>query len=146
GERPRDGRLSAGGRPLVVAGALERGDLGMQVRDVHRRADGHRNEHERKEHTLRHGPAALADADVPTKSASPSAGMPPGGPIGRIEGPDHDQAWVFLRVGGGLIPDRPTLARLREAAAGCRACDLWKRGTQTVFGEGAVRSAILLVG
>src|SRR5262249_4759512 len=39
-----------------------------------------------------------------------------------------------------------TLARLREAAAGCRACDLWKRGTQTVFGEGAVRSAILLVG
>lgn len=34
-----------------------------------------------------------------------------------------------------LIPDRPSLPSLREAAAACRACDLWKRGTQTVFGE-----------
>ena len=39
-----------------------------------------------------------------------------------------------------LIPPRPTLPKLRAAAAVCRACDLWRRGTQTVFGEGA-RSA-----
>jgi DNA polymerase len=45
-----------------------------------------------------------------------------------------------------LVPPHPTLASLRAAAARCRACDLWKRGTQTVFGEGARSSRILFVG
>lgn len=45
-----------------------------------------------------------------------------------------------------LVPPRPTLPRLREAAAGCRACPLWEGGTQTVFGEGAARSDVMLVG
>jgi DNA polymerase len=45
-----------------------------------------------------------------------------------------------------LIPARPTLETLRPAAARCRACDLWKRGTQTVFGEGAARAQVMLVG
>jgi DNA polymerase len=44
------------------------------------------------------------------------------------------------------IPDRPTLPSVRDAARDCRACDLWKRGTQTVFGEGARRAEIMLVG
>src|SRR5205807_1575829 len=35
-----------------------------------------------------------------------------------------------------LIPERPTLHTLNEAAAGCRACRLWRNATQTVFGEG----------
>jgi uracil-DNA glycosylase family protein len=45
-----------------------------------------------------------------------------------------------------LIPRRPTLDALRAAAAGCQACDLWRRGTQTVFGEGARRAAAMFVG
>jgi DNA polymerase len=45
-----------------------------------------------------------------------------------------------------LIPDRPTLAKVREAAKNCRACDLWKRGTQTVFGEGASKAKLMFVG
>src|ERR1044071_1346389 len=45
-----------------------------------------------------------------------------------------------------LIPARPTLPALREAARACRACDLWKRGTQTVFGEGSSRAQVMLVG
>ena len=45
-----------------------------------------------------------------------------------------------------LIPDRPTLKALREAAAGCRACPLWKTGTQTVFGEGLKRARLMLIG
>jgi len=45
-----------------------------------------------------------------------------------------------------LIPPRATLAVLREAASGCRACDLWKRGTQTVFGEGAKKARVMFVG
>ena len=45
-----------------------------------------------------------------------------------------------------LIPPRPTLRTLRQAAASCRACDLWKRGTQTVFGEGVRNALVMLVG
>ncbi|MCA1610181.1 MAG: UdgX family uracil-DNA binding protein [Thermoanaerobaculia bacterium] len=45
-----------------------------------------------------------------------------------------------------LIPPRPTLPKLREAAAACRACDLWRRGTQTVFGEGGRSARLVLVG
>ena len=45
-----------------------------------------------------------------------------------------------------LIPDHPTLSSLREAAKDCQACDLWKRGTQTVFGDGARRAELMFVG
>lgn len=45
-----------------------------------------------------------------------------------------------------LIPANPTLPVLQRAAAGCRACDLWERGAQTVFGEGAVGAGVMLVG
>ena len=45
-----------------------------------------------------------------------------------------------------LIPDRPSLANVRDAAKACQACDLWKRGTQTVFGEGARQAELMLVG
>src|SRR5262245_11453185 len=39
-----------------------------------------------------------------------------------------------------------TLEALRSEAAACRACDLYKRATQTVFGEGEVSARIMLVG
>ncbi len=45
-----------------------------------------------------------------------------------------------------LIPSHPTLEKLREAADGCKACDLWKRGTQTVFGEGSRHAKVMFVG
>jgi uracil-DNA glycosylase len=45
-----------------------------------------------------------------------------------------------------LIPARPTLPTVREAARNCTACDLYKRGTQTVFGEGGKSARILFVG
>jgi uracil-DNA glycosylase family protein len=45
-----------------------------------------------------------------------------------------------------LIPERPTLKSLREAAAGCKACPLWESGTQTVFGEGGARADVVFVG
>ena len=45
-----------------------------------------------------------------------------------------------------LIPDRPTIATLREAAADCQACDLFVRGTHTVFGEGLQKAELMLVG
>jgi DNA polymerase len=45
-----------------------------------------------------------------------------------------------------LIPEKRTLKSLKQAASGCRACPLWERGTQTVFGEGLLRSRVILVG
>jgi uracil-DNA glycosylase family protein len=45
-----------------------------------------------------------------------------------------------------LIPDHPSVSSVRRAAKSCRACDLWKRGTQTVFGEGSPTARLMLVG
>src|SRR4029077_9854531 len=45
-----------------------------------------------------------------------------------------------------LIPLHPTIPALQKAANGCKACDLWKRGTQTVFGEGTADSKVIFVG
>jgi DNA polymerase len=47
---------------------------------------------------------------------------------------------------GALIPEKPTLERLREAAEECTACPLYRNATQTVFGEGAERARIMFVG
>jgi DNA polymerase len=45
-----------------------------------------------------------------------------------------------------LLPDRLTLGGVRQIAKDCRACDLWARGTQTVFGEGPRGATLMLVG
>ena len=44
------------------------------------------------------------------------------------------------------LPERTTLPALREAAAGCRGCDLYRDATQTVFGEGPGEARIVMVG
>ena len=58
-----------------------------------------------------------------------------------------------LTPGGGegppvpaLIPPRPTVRKVRDAAKGCRACHLYKNATQTVFGEGPRKAEVMLVG
>ena len=38
----------------------------------------------------------------------------------------------------------PSLAQTRREAAGCRRCELWKLGTQTVFGEGGTRDLMFV--
>jgi uracil-DNA glycosylase family protein len=45
-----------------------------------------------------------------------------------------------------LIPVTPTAGALRDAAARCTGCDLYKNATQTVFGEGPERARVMLVG
>src|SRR5262245_42546678 len=51
-----------------------------------------------------------------------------------------------LRSATSLIPPHPTLPSVRNAAAGCQACELWERGTQTVFGEGARKARLMFIG
>jgi uracil-DNA glycosylase len=45
-----------------------------------------------------------------------------------------------------LVRGRSSLPKLREAAAACTACDLYKTGTQTVFGEGTRSAEVMFVG
>ncbi len=39
-----------------------------------------------------------------------------------------------------------TFFALQQAAAGCKACDLWKLGKQTVFGEGDLHTLVMFIG
>jgi DNA polymerase len=57
-----------------------------------------------------------------------------------MKNPDED------RGAGPLIPSQPTISKLREAARDCRACPLWKTGTQTVFGEGSCNATVVFLG
>ena len=45
-----------------------------------------------------------------------------------------------------FLPQELSLPALREAAAGCKGCDLWRLGTQTVFGEGPESAGVMFVG
>src|SRR5438067_9419287 len=45
-----------------------------------------------------------------------------------------------------LVPERPSLPKLKEAAAGCTACPLHETGTQTVFGKGTSKAEVVFVG
>ena len=51
-----------------------------------------------------------------------------------------------LQTAAPLIPGHATMETLRDAASRCRACDLWKLGTQTVFGEGSTGAHVMMVG
>jgi DNA polymerase len=53
---------------------------------------------------------------------------------------------AVIGTAAALIPEGATLDQLRQIAAGCQACDLYKRGTQTVFGLGRARARIMFVG
>jgi uracil-DNA glycosylase family protein len=44
------------------------------------------------------------------------------------------------------VPKSRDLRTLQSAAKTCKACPLWMRGTQTVFGEGSAHSRVLFVG
>ena len=63
----------------------------------------------------------------------------PAGWVAPGEVPEPNDATPFL-------PERSSLKALREAAADCKGCHLWRPATQTVFGEGLKRSRLMLVG
>ena len=44
------------------------------------------------------------------------------------------------------VPPKQSLEKLRRTSATCRACPLWRTGTQTVFGEGAPDARVMFVG
>jgi uracil-DNA glycosylase len=58
--------------------------------------------------------------------------------------PFEDRA--FYESAAPLVPEGAALSEVAEAARGCQACHLWRRGTQTVFGEGPPKARLMLVG
>jgi DNA polymerase len=48
--------------------------------------------------------------------------------------------------GSAPVPHTKSLRTLAAAARECRACELWERATQTVFGEGPARARVVMVG
>jgi uracil-DNA glycosylase len=56
--------------------------------------------------------------------------------------PEERPTAALVAVGTGAAD----FEEVRDAAAGCRACDLWERATQTVFGTGPVPARLMLVG
>lgn len=50
------------------------------------------------------------------------------------------------RAAAPLIPPVPTLPALQDASKTCKACDLWRNATQTVFGEGPSQARVMFVG
>jgi len=50
------------------------------------------------------------------------------------------------RISTAPVPAKLTLPALRTAASSCKACDLWKLGTQTVFGKGRANARVMMVG
>jgi uracil-DNA glycosylase family protein len=52
----------------------------------------------------------------------------------------------MARSAAQFLPERISMKSLREASAHCRGCDLYKYATQTVFGEGGVRSKVMFIG
>jgi DNA polymerase len=69
-------------------------------------------------------------------------------PLGTEDKPsDAPAADVVPWTADPFIPrDGGSLHTLREASKGCRGCDLFERGTQTVFGEGTAEAEVMLVG
>jgi uracil-DNA glycosylase family protein len=61
-----------------------------------------------------------------------------------IAGVDPGDAPVVTRQ--AVATGDATLPEVRRVAAGCQACELWARATQTVFGEGPVPARLMLVG
>jgi uracil-DNA glycosylase family protein len=59
--------------------------------------------------------------------------------VSDVQQPEPNDATPFL-------PDKHTLPALREAAAGCRGCHLWRGANQTVFGEGRKKARVMFVG
>jgi uracil-DNA glycosylase len=71
------------------------------------------------------------------KAATPGAGALLAAP------PEERPVATLAAIRAGRTDDLP---EVRQAAEGCRACDLWARATQTVFGAGPVPARLMLVG
>ena len=64
----------------------------------------------------------------------------------RTRGREQVSAETVPVTAAAGISSQASLVQIARAASGCRACDLWKQATQTVFGEGSPKAVIMMVG
>lgn len=57
-----------------------------------------------------------------------------------------DRSAPYYTSAAPLVPSEAPLDALANAALGCRACHLWRCGTQTVFGEGPSDARVVMIG
>jgi uracil-DNA glycosylase len=69
----------------------------------------------------------------------PRLGVGPADAAGMPESLDREER-------DAALPKARSVAKLRDLARGCRACELWARATQTVFGDGPTDAKLLIVG
>jgi uracil-DNA glycosylase family protein len=86
----------------------------------------------------------LADSNRRTRLCRPLPNHSAKAPAGehRIRRSGHN----LLVAAAAYLPEQRSLPHLREAVRSCRGCDLYKNATQAVFGEGAARAELMLVG
>lgn len=80
------------------------------------------------------------------EAARATSNPPPDRPAAELASEHAAEKAAALGSAAWLIPPGASLGELSRAAAGCQACPLWARATQTVFGEGDPRAAVMLVG
>jgi uracil-DNA glycosylase len=82
------------------------------------------------------------------QSEAETASYPPvEGFLSRASGHTEGMAKAEPAVSAAdFLPKEGSLVALRDAAAGCRGCHLWRIGTQTVFGEGPRSALVMFVG
>ncbi len=93
-----------------------------------------------REQARRAGPEGRASAKPGTRRAQPNL-KARSRKADRVKRQSKSQ-----RTAAEFIPPGASLDEVRRAAAGCKACDLWKLGTQTVFGEGARHAKVMFIG
>ena len=66
--------------------------------------------------------------------------------LAKAEGRVTEMAKSQSASAAPLVPPTRALDQLREAAPGCRGCDLYQHATQVVFGEGPSDAKVVMVG
>jgi uracil-DNA glycosylase len=66
--------------------------------------------------------------------------------LAKAEGRVTDMARSQAGSAAPFVPSTRVLSHLREAAPGCRGCDLYQHATQVVFGEGPSDAKVVMVG
>src|SRR5258706_6888917 len=93
-------------------------------------------------------PMPTSATTATTTSAARTSGPSGAGlaPSSRVAEPDPPAPTPEAGQRYPELPETKSLGAWRDAAAHCRACDLWKNATQTVFGDGRQTAKVVFVG
>jgi uracil-DNA glycosylase len=107
-------------------------------------------EHRLEEIWRRHYAGIFNPARLKVPTETPKRGNPPEALLIKplIDDAENSTGTTMARAATepAMSRKQSNISALREEAADCRACPLWKDATQTVFGEGPQNAQVMLVG